>query len=249
MCAQIIRETDVLIRETDAFIREACVETRDEIDGAVRGNADRIELCSRLDLGGLTPSAEMVAYARAQKLNVAAMIRRNEGFTAAPEDGDGLKEDIRAMFRSGANGLVFGYVSGGRLDLATIHALLAEIHAQEARYGKRELVFHMAFDELSEAGQIAAIDTLAALGFARILTKGGPGRAEDNLARLKRLNDHARGVARGTAQRAITILCGGGVTDDNYRRIARETGITQFHGRRLINPAGLWPATARTKSV
>jgi copper homeostasis protein len=214
-----------IIREADTFIRESCVETRGEIDGAVRGNADRIELCSRLDLGGLTPPVEMVEYARAQKLNVAAMVRRRAGFIAAPEDHDGLKEDIRAMFRAGADGLVFGYVSADGPDLETLNALLAEVHSEEARYGKKELVFHMAFDELSEKGQIAAIDTLATLGFTRILTKGGPGRAEDNIVRLKRLNDHAHGK--------ITILCGGGVTDDNYKRIATETGITQFHGRRL----------------
>jgi copper homeostasis protein len=167
----------------------------------------------------------MVAYARSQKLNVAAMVRCHDGFTASPDDWDGLKEDIRAMVRAGTDGLVFGYVSKNGLDLETLHVLLSEVHAKEARYGKKDMVFHMAFDELSESGQIAAIDTLAALGFTRILTKGGPGRAEDNIVRLKRLNDHARGK--------ITILCGGGVTDDNYRRIAGETGITQFHGRRL----------------
>jgi copper homeostasis protein len=224
------------IRETDTFIREACVETRAEIDGAVRGRADRIELCSRLDLGGFTPSVEMVEYARGQKLNVAAMARRSEGFIIGSEDWDELKEDIRAMFRAGADGLVFGCVSEyvfyaskkreNGLDFETLGMFLREIHALEAHYGKKELVFHMAFDELSEAGQLAAIDTLAGLGFARILTKGGPGRAEDNLARLKRLNDHARG--------RITILCGGSVTKDNYKRIAKETGITQFHGRRLV---------------
>ncbi|MDR0557660.1 MAG: copper homeostasis protein CutC [Treponema sp.] len=206
-------------------IREACVETRGDIDGAARGGADRIELCSRLDIGGLTPPPEMVEYARAQKLNVAAMIRRREGFSAGREEWEGLKEDIRAMIHAGADGLVFGYVSGGGLDLETLNTLLLEVHAGEAQDGKRELVFHMAFDELSETAQFAAVDTLAALGFARILTKGGAGRAEDNIDRLKRLNACAQGK--------ITILCGGGVTDGNYERIAKETGVTQFHGRKL----------------
>jgi copper homeostasis protein len=201
------------------------VETCEEIDGAARGSADRIELCSRLDKGGFTPSAGMVEYAHARHLRVAAMIRRDAGFSAGRMDWADLIEDIRAMFRASAEGLVFGYVSGGKLDLDTLNALLAEIETEEARYGKRELVFHMAFDELPETERFTAIDTLAALGFARILTKGGAGRAEDNLVCLKRLHDYARGK--------ITILCGGGVTDDNYRRIARETGITEFHGRRL----------------
>jgi copper homeostasis protein len=229
-------------REAGDFILEACVETRDEIDGAVRGSARRIELCSRLDVGGFTPTAEMVEYARAQNLNIAAMVRRSEGFTTGPEDRDALKEDIHTLFRAGADGLVFGYLTEPErgLDLDTLHVLLQEVRALEPRYGKKDLVFHMAFDELPEAGQIAAIDTLAALGFTRILTKGGPGRAEENTARLKRIHNHAQGK--------ITILCGGGVTDNNYKRIAQETGITQFHGRRLAirlasdtnpqNPAG-----------
>jgi copper homeostasis protein len=201
------------------------VETRGEIDSAARGNADRIELCSRLDIGGLTPSPDMVEYARAQKLNVAAMIRRRKGFSAGSEAWEDLKEDIRAMIHAGADGLVFGYVSGDGLDLETLNALLLEVHNGESRAGKRDIIFHMAFDELSEPAQFAAVDTLAALGFTRILTKGGAGRAEDNIDRLKRLNYCAQGK--------ITILCGGGVTDDNYERIAKETGITQFHGRKL----------------
>ena len=213
------------IREADTLIREACVGTYADIDDAARNNADRIELCSRLDIGGLTPAAAMVEYALSKGIRVAAMIRRREGFSIGEGDMERLKEDIRAMIRAGADGLVFGYLAGDGLDFDALNGLLEETHAQEARYGKKEKGFHMAFDGLSEAGQFAAIDALSALGFDRILTKGGKGRAEDNIDRLKRLNDYARGK--------IILLCGGGVTDANYERIARQTGITQFHGRKL----------------
>jgi copper homeostasis protein len=208
------------------IIRESCVETRGEIDGAARGGADRIELCSRLDMGGLTPSVHMLGYARAKGLSVAAMVRRGAGFSASAADLRALKADIRRLAAAGADALVFGYLrdsSGGPcLDIAVLEALVRETEASAVR----ELVFHMAFDEIPESGQCAAIDTLSGMGFTRILTKGGrAGKAEDHLERLKALHDYAQGK--------INILCGGGVTDHNYRRIASLTGLTEFHGRRL----------------
>ena len=217
------------------FILESCVETRAEIDSAARGGAARIELCSRLDIGGLTPAVAMVRYARSQGLPTAAMIRRRAGFFAARADIPALKADIRQMAAAGVSGLVFGYLCGPaqspRLDIPTLAALVKEAGRCAGRFGTKELVFHMAFDELPEAAQFPAIDTLAAFGFTRILTKGGrTGPAEANIDRLKALAGYARGK--------LTILCGGSVTDDNYLKIA-AAGLTEFHGRRLAcSPAG-----------
>ena len=221
------------------FVLESCVETHSEIDSAARGGADRIELCSRLDIGGLTPAVAMVQYARSQSLPVAAMIRRRAGFFASRADIPALKADIRQMAAAGADGLVFGYLCGParspRLDLAALEALIHEAKRCAARFGKKELVFHMAFDEILEAEQFSAIDTLAGLGFTRILTKGGrTGAAEAHIDRLKALNDYAHGK--------ITILCGGSVTNDNYPKIAAATGLTEFHGRRLALKAAAPPA-------
>ena len=42
------------------LIKESCVETYDEAINAESRGADRIEVCSRLDLDGLTPSKELV---------------------------------------------------------------------------------------------------------------------------------------------------------------------------------------------
>jgi copper homeostasis protein len=157
------------------------------------------------------------------------MVRRRAGFFAARADIPALKADIRQMAAAGAGGLVFGFLRGParspRLDIAALTALVHEAGRCAGRFGKKELVFHMAFDEILESEQYAAIDTLSKLGFTRILTKGGrTGKAEDHIDRLKVLADYARGK--------MTILCGGGVTDDNYQKIA-AAGLTEFHGRRL----------------
>lgn len=217
------------------IIRESCVETRGEIDGAARHGADRIELCSRLDMGGLTPAVQMLRYARAKGLSVAAMIRRRTGFSVSAADLKALKADIRRLVEAGADALVFGYLcdsaGGPCLDIPVLEALVREAETCAAGSDARELVFHMAFDEIPESGQFAAIDTLSGMGFTRILTKGGrAGKAEDHLERLKALHDYARGK--------ISILCGGGVTEHNYRRIASFTGLTEFHGRRLAQAEG-----------
>jgi copper homeostasis protein len=201
------------------LIREACVETRAEIDAASSAGADRIELCSRLDLGGLTPKPEMVEYALSKNLSVAAMIRLRDGFSVTQDELPLLAAMIHDFAGLSIGGFVFGFLTeDGHPDVDALAPLVLAS-------GKKEKVFHMAFDEIAQEKQFDAIDTLSALGFTRILTKGGTGKAALNIDRLMRLARYAEGK--------IAILCGGGVTDANYEEIARKTGIKQFHGRKL----------------
>jgi copper homeostasis protein len=82
----------------------------------------------------------------------------------------------------------------------------------------------MAFDELTNPKE--AIDILVNLGFTRILTKGAKtGPATNNLTQLKSLKEYAGD--------RIQLIVGGSVTDDNYQKIAKATGIKYFHGRKL----------------
>jgi len=208
-----------------ALLKEACVESLGEIDAALAGGASRVELCSRLDAGGFTPEAALVRYAAGKGLAVAAMIRRREGFSLEAGELPALESDIRAMKAAGARDLVFGFVLYGgapRLDLKTM-AVLASLCPPCGA------VCHMAFDELAtEAGQKEALHALSALGFCRVLTKGGPGKAMDNMPRLRALREYADRL-----NPPVTVLCGGGVTGENYQTLALETGIREFHGRRL----------------
>jgi copper homeostasis protein len=203
----------------DKIIREACVETQDEIDGASRGGADRIELCAHLEVGGLTPERSMVEYALAKNLSIAAMIRLHDGFYAAPDELALLAAQMRELEPMPITALVFGFLTKDkRLDIPALTYLLSQTQTKEK-------VFHMAFDEIAPSEQLSAIDALRELGFTRILTKGGAGKALDNLDRLTELAAYSQGK--------IELLCGGGVTDENYEEIARKTGIKQFHGRKL----------------
>ncbi|GMO38821.1 MAG: copper homeostasis protein CutC [Termitinemataceae bacterium] len=204
----------------EQILREACVETKEEIDAAVHSGADRIELCSRLDVGGFTPLPQAVEYALAQKLNVAIMIRATEDFNIHGNITL-LKTQMNDFGKTGISGFVFGFLTkDGKIDAGVVRELCLAA-------GSKEKIFHMAFDELTQNEQLDAIDMLAEMGFTRILTKGGIHSAEDNIEHLKHLNERA--LANGK----ISILCGGSVTDANYRTIAEQTGIRQFHGRKL----------------
>ena len=89
----------------------------------------------------------------------------------------------------------------------------------------------MAFDDLAEKNQLAAIDFLAGLGVERILTHGGPAGTPiaDNLDHLRRLIYHAAG--------RITILPGGGITYDNAEAVAEALGVHEVHGTKIVKLA------------
>jgi copper homeostasis protein CutC len=65
------------------LIREACVETKAQIDNAIKNKAEQIELCSRLDLGGYTPSDELIQYSLDNSLNTIMMIRNRPDYTTS----------------------------------------------------------------------------------------------------------------------------------------------------------------------
>ncbi|MDR0525851.1 MAG: hypothetical protein LBG90_08300 [Spirochaetaceae bacterium] len=206
------------------IIREKCVETQEEIETAVQYRADRIELCSRLDAGGFTPEIALTKFAVEKGLSVVVMLRHRRDFLISPEEVRLLQKEIRTFRDLGVSGFVFGFLTPeGNLNRPALETLLTE-------GAGKETVFHMAFDEIPQERQFALLDDLAGLGFTRILTKGGPGKASENPAHLQALDQYAGGK--------IALLAGGGVTDANYQGLHEKTGILQFHGRNLAGPSG-----------
>lgn len=201
-----------------SIIKETCVETKREIDLAIANHTNQLELCSRLDLAGLTPEDDVVNYALKQTKHLIIMIRRRDDHFNTKESEEQLVADINKWNKTDVQGFVFGFLNKDK----TIDQELTKKFVTLAR--GRETVFHMAFDETPD--QFQAIDTLVSLGVTRILTKGGPkGPATNNLEKLAKLFSYAKG--------RIQIICGGSVTDDNYQAIAQATNINMFHGRKL----------------
>lgn len=166
---------------------------------AVAGGADRIELCSALDVGGLTPSAGLMRLAAGCGLPVLAMIRpRSGGFCYDGDELAVMASDIAAARMTGLAGVVLGALTPElRLDLPAMEGLMR-------RAAGLEVTLHRAFDLIDNWRE--AVDQAVALGVNRILTSGGAGSAPEGVARLAEIMDHAGG--------RITILPGAGISAD-----------------------------------
>ena len=229
------------------LLREFCAENMERVPVAIAAGAGRIELCDNLAVGGTSPSYGViraaVANAAATGTAVMAMARpRGGNFVYTPAEEQMMLDDV-AMARSlGVTGVVFGCLAAdpatGELvvDRAMTERLVTAAHGALADEAGEPIApvavtFHMAFDDLAEKNQLAAIDFLAELGVERILTHGGPAGTPiaDNLDHLRRLIDHAAG--------RITILPGGGITHENAEAVAEALGVHEVHGTKIVKLA------------
>lgn len=229
------------------LLREFCAENMERVPAAIAAGAGRIELCDNLAVGGTSPSygviCAAVANARATGTAVMAMARPRGGdFVYTPAEEQMMLDDVAMARSQGVTGVVFGCLAAdpvtGELvvDRAMTEQLVTAAHGaltDEAGspIAPVAVTFHMAFDDLAEKNQLAAIDFLAGLGVERILTHGGPAGTPiaDNLDHLRRLIDHAAG--------RITILPGGGITYDNAEAVAEALGVHEVHGTKIVKLA------------
>ena len=196
---------------------EACVESLDAALAAERGGADRLELCANLDVGGVTPSAELLTAVKSHVgIPVFTMIRpRGGSFVYTPADRDEIRRDIAAMREHGADGLVLGMLDDrGCVDVHGMRNMLADEDGLP-------ITFHRAFDAIAE--QHAALDVLVELGIDRVLTSGGAASALAGADAIRSLVEHAGG--------RIRIMAGGGVRAHNARELVRLAGVRELHAR------------------
>lgn len=198
---------------TDILL-EVCVEDASGLVAAVEGGADRIELCSALSVGGLTPSAGLMALAARLPVPAFAMIRTRAGdFCFSAADIDIMRRDIDAARSAGLAGVVLGAsLADGSLDAATLR-LLAD-HA--AGLG---LTLHRAFDLVSDFAE--AVEIAVALGFERILTSGGARSAPEAV-------DTLEGIIAAAGGR-ISIMPGSGVTLKTLDTLLSRLAVTEVH--------------------
>ena len=193
---------------------EICVDDAEGLAAAIAGGADRIELCSALALGGLTPSPGLMALAAAAPLPVYAMIRPREGdFVFSFADLDQMLREIDAVRAARLAGVVFGASEpGGALDCDA----LALLQRHAAGLGT---TLHRAFDLVPDPAD--ALECAIELGFERILTSGGVAKAEDGVTVLAAL-------VRQAAAR-ISIMPGAGVRPGNAAKVLALTGAHEIH--------------------
>ena len=193
------------------LVEIVCCSVQDCID-ASRAGADRIELCSTIELGGLTPSIGLLEFAKQSvPIPIMSMIRpRPGGFCYSDAELETMVADCKRL--QAADGFVFGCLTPDlQIDKVTCRRLIQAS-------GKKEKVFHRAFDRVKDPLQ--ALETVIDLGFTRILTSGLAPNADDGLETLELLKDNARG--------RIEIMPGGGVRSVNAP-IFLHTGFSSFH--------------------
>lgn len=209
------------------IIRELCVENFTSIPKAIKKGVERIELCDNLAVGGTTPSYGVIQEAHHflvqnnAKTTLAVMIRPRSGdFVYDPYELKIMETDILKAIEAGADALVFGCLTKtNEIDSEAMETLLIASQGLP-------VTFHMAFDEIPKAKQINAITQLATLGVEKILLHGDSLDHALNISAIKSLTRASRGK--------ISLMIGGGVTKDNFEKLAKACDTTYVHGSKII---------------
>ena len=190
---------------------------------AEQGGATRLEVVSRLDQDGLTPSLALVeGIAHAVRIPIRVMLRERDDFVVHDRpELDRLCDAARAFAGLNVDGLVVGFLRDGAIDVTAVQRVLNCAPQLKA-------TFHRAFE--------AVRDPVAALAMLKhmpqvdcILTNGGDGAWPERVNRLKALSDQAHP--------RISILVGGGVNEAVIDLICATTLIRAFHlGRAVRQP-------------
>ncbi|XP_048863018.1 copper homeostasis protein cutC homolog [Brienomyrus brachyistius] len=200
---------------SDGFLMEVCVDSVESAINAERGGAGRLELCSSLLEGGITPSIGLLRVVKQfVHIPVYSMIRPRGGdFLYSDREVEVMKVDIELMKSQGADGLVLGALTeDGRIDTELCVELLSVCRPLP-------VTFHRAFDMVRDP--VVALETLISLGFERVLTSGCDISALEGLPLIKRMVEQAKG--------RIAIMPGGGVSERNLQRILEGSGAQEFH--------------------
>ena len=209
------------------MIYEFCAENVTLLEKAMQAGARRIELCDNLAVGGTTPSYGVtkaaVELAANYDTTIMTMIRPRGGdFVYNDLEIAIMLEDIRLTAQAGSQGVVFGALTADKkLDKANLEKLITASKGME-------IVFHMAFDELSDEDQLEAIDWLSQAGVTRILTRAGVSgdSLDKRFAHYHRILEHVKSK--------IEILPGGGIDLDNRQTFIDQLGVTQLHGTKVV---------------
>lgn len=200
----------------------------DTIAGAIAADGlgvERIELCSAGGLGGLTPGPGLLSavLANVKTAEVHVLIRPREGgFQYSAVEVDALLADVSYAVSAAANGVVVGVLTAdGEVDATVLRELMGAAQG-------RTVTFHRAIDVCRDP--VAAVEKLAELGVARVLSSGQALNAEDGAPVLARMVE--------AAGSRIAVMACGGVRANNAVAVLRATGVRDLHAApRFPRPA------------
>lgn len=194
---------------------EVCVDCLESAKNAIEGGATRLEVCSALSEGGLTPTPGLAQTIKSfSPVPIYAMLRIRAGdFVYSKEEITATVLDLNILKDHGVDGFVFGALtSENKIDIESCEAILSSARPLP-------VTFHRAFDEVDNP--LRSLEILANLGFERILTSGQKDTAEEGLELIQTL------VRK--AQNSIIIMPGSGITKENILKVKTVSGAKEFH--------------------
>ena len=209
------------MKKSTDFIREACVDTLENALKAESCGAERVELCSHLELDGLTPGEELLDSVMKQlNIPVHAMARTRPGdFVYSPAETEDILRDIDWLKSKGVAGVVIGMLDAeGKIDIPTTKKVTAYA-------APLKVTFHKAIDEspdiLEALRQIMGIP-----GITGVLTSGGKPTALEGAGILQKMVQ--------LAGDRVEIIAAGKITSHNLEQLNMLIGARAYHGKRIV---------------
>ncbi|MEC9476978.1 MAG: copper homeostasis protein CutC [Planctomycetota bacterium] len=211
---------------------EVCIEDAAFAEITAAAGADRIELCSALDLGGLTPTPASVRKTKSAGVPFNAMVRIRDGdFVLDENDIALMRDEISIHIENGASGIVLGALTEeGKVDAVALQWLV------EACQG-RPVTFHRAFDHCVD--RVTGLEQIIDCGCQRLLTSGGAETAMEGVEEISRIVESSAG--------RIEVIAGGGIRPGSALQLVEKTELRWLHlsGRRKI----CGPSTNRSTQI
>ena len=206
-----------------SYILEVCADSVQSAVAAQEGGADRIELCSGLVIGGLSPSPALFKQIRKYTdLKIRTLLRPRSGdFCYDDYEFQTLKEEVEMFRELGADGVVIGMLNpDGTLDVERMEVLVNAA-------GDIGITLHRAFDVCRDPYE--ALEQCASLGIDTILTSGQKSSAWEGRGLLAELAEQAAG--------RVEILAGAGVNPGVIEKLAGCTAVRAFHmsGKKVMD--------------
>ena len=193
---------------------EVCANSLESAINAQKAGADRIELCSELSVGGVTPSFGLIEMVKKQlHIPVHVLIRPRSGhFTYSDMEFEVMKADIERCQELGVDGIVSGILNANfSLDVERTKAL---VELSEGLH----FTFHRAFDWITNPELV--LRQLEEIGVSTVLTSGTCASAASGIENLKKWQ----------SQTEMTIMAGGGISFKNALNFQRR----KFTGHSFI---------------
>ncbi|XP_053670594.1 copper homeostasis protein cutC homolog [Anopheles nili] len=220
---------------------EICVDSFESAVAAIDGGADRIELCSALSEGGLTPTVGLLREIKQflstnvpnrgtqHSIPVYCMIRcrRGNDFCFSTHEMRAMIWDMQQLKEHGADGFVFGALD----ESGKVHRDYCKQIIETA--GSIPLTFHRAIDCTVESELKENLQIIAELGFTTILTSGLKPTASLGVKTIMEMKKIVSDL-KMAGDRSLKLMPGSGVSAENVLMILQRTGSSAVHGSASI---------------